>query len=77
MAFGALAKTLKKSYNMRDEDVAFFQVHVTADEDHTGAIVRVLDKHATSEEIGQGIRESVFDSAELYHGMLSTYEAFV
>jgi pyrroloquinoline quinone (PQQ) biosynthesis protein C len=76
MAFGALAKGLKKSYNMSDEDVAFFAVHITADEDHTGAIVRVLDKHATSEDIRRAIRESVFKYAEFYHGMLSTYEAF-
>jgi len=76
MAFGALAKALKKSYNMSDDEVLFFQVHVSADEDHTGAIVRVLDKHATSEETREAIRQAAFTYAELYHGMLSTYEAF-
>jgi len=76
MAFDALAKALKKSYKMSDDDVRFFSVHVTADEDHTGAIVRVLDKHARSEETRRAIRESAFHYAELYHGMLSTYEAF-
>ena len=47
MAFGALADALRKSYGMYDHDVTFFSVHVTADEDHTGSIVRVLDAHAT------------------------------
>ena len=76
MAFGALATALKKAYGMSDEEVLFFQVHVSADEDHTGAIVRVLDKHATSEETREAIRQAAFTYAELYHGMLSTYEAF-
>ena len=76
MAFGALATALKKAYKMSDDDVRFFSVHVSADEDHTGAIVRVLDKHATSEETRRAIRENAFRYAELYHGMLSTYEAF-
>lgn len=76
MAYGALARALKKSYQMSDHDVAFFEVHVTADEDHTGSIVRVIDKYATTEEDRQAIKRAAFEYAERYHKMMSTFEAF-
>lgn len=76
LAFGALAKALKQSYGMSDHDVAFFAVHVTADEDHTGSIVRVLDTYGTEEGDRRGFREAALTYAEQYHRMLSTYEAF-
>lgn len=74
--FGALAKGLKKSYGMSSHDVAFFEVHVTADEDHTASIVRVLDRYATADEDRQAIRESAWQNAEHYYRMLSVYESF-
>jgi pyrroloquinoline quinone (PQQ) biosynthesis protein C len=76
MMFGALARALKTSYGMSDRDVEFFSVHVTADEDHTGAIVRVLDVYATSDEDRGAVRDAALSYAECYHRMLSTYEAF-
>jgi pyrroloquinoline-quinone synthase len=75
-AFGALAEALKKSYGMSEHDVTFFSVHVTADEDHTGGIVRVLDAHATSDADRRAVRDAALTYAEYYHRMLSTYEAF-
>jgi pyrroloquinoline-quinone synthase len=75
-AFGAIADALKKSYGMSDHDVTFFSVHVTADEDHTGGIVRVLDAHATSDADRRAVRDAALTYAEYYHRMLSTYEAF-
>ena len=76
MAYAALAEALKKSYGMSDRDVEFFSVHVTADEDHTGSIVRVLDKHATDEGTRREIKRAVFEYADRYFRMMSTYEAF-
>jgi pyrroloquinoline-quinone synthase len=76
MAYGALARALKKSYGMSDRDVEFFSVHVTADEDHTGSIVRVLDKHATDEATRREIKWAVCEYGERYFKMMSTYEAF-
>jgi pyrroloquinoline quinone (PQQ) biosynthesis protein C len=76
MAFDAIAKALKKSYGMSSEDVAFFEVHVTADEDHTSSIVRVFDTYATSDEDRQAVREAAWKYGALYMGMLSTYESF-
>jgi pyrroloquinoline-quinone synthase len=76
MAFASLAKGLKKSYGMTDKDVEFFTVHITADEDHTGGIVRVLDKYATTEEARAEVRKAAFEYAEHYFKMMSTYEAY-
>ena len=74
--FGALARALKKSYGMSSEDVAFFEVHITADEDHTAAIVRVLDRYATTEEDLRAIKQSAWSNAEHYYRMLDVYESF-
>jgi pyrroloquinoline quinone (PQQ) biosynthesis protein C len=76
MMFGAVAGALKKSYGMSDRDVEFFSVHVTADEDHTGAIVRVLDTYMVSADDRRAVRGAALTYAEGYHRMLSTYEAF-
>jgi len=76
MAFGALADGLRKSYGMSDKDVEFFTVHITADEDHTGGIVRVLDAHATTEETRAEVRTAAFTYAEEYFKMMSTWEAY-
>ena len=76
MAFGAIATALKKSYGMSDHDVEFFSVHVTADEDHTGAIVRVIEKYATGPDTHDKVKQAAWKYGEYYHGMMSTYEAF-
>lgn len=76
MTFGLLAKALKKAYGMNDDEVAFFEVHVTADEDHTGSIVRMLNQYATNDAVRAAIRDGVYTYAEQYFKMLSTYEAF-
>jgi pyrroloquinoline quinone (PQQ) biosynthesis protein C len=74
--FGAVARALTSSYGMSAHDVEFFSVHVTADEDHTGAIVRVLDGYMRSEDDRRAVRAAALTYAEAYHRMLSTYEAF-
>jgi pyrroloquinoline quinone (PQQ) biosynthesis protein C len=76
LAYGAIARALKGSYGMTDQEVAFFEVHVTADEDHTGSIVRVLDTYGTGDDDRRAFREAALTYAEQYHRMLSTYEAF-
>ncbi|MBM3509600.1 MAG: hypothetical protein FJX61_05600 [Alphaproteobacteria bacterium] len=75
-AYGPIAKALAKSYGMKDEEVLFFSVHVTADEDHGDAIVRVFDRYARDAKTRAILRECSNKYAELYYGMLSTYEAF-
>jgi len=76
LAYQALAEVLKKAYGMSDKDVEFFSVHVTADEDHTGSIVRALDQYATDGETRGEIKWAVCEYAERYFKMMSTYEAF-
>jgi pyrroloquinoline-quinone synthase len=75
-AYGKLATALKRSYGMSDRDVEFFSVHVTADEDHTGAIVRVFDRYATDEVTRREIKRVACEYGERYFKMMSTYEAF-
>ena len=75
-AFKLIADGLRKSYGLSDHDVLFFDVHVTADEDHSGTILRALHEHATTEELQQEAMETAWAYAGAYYQMLSTYEAF-
>jgi len=76
MAFGPIAEALKKSYGMSDHDVEFFSVHVTADEDHTGAIVKVIEKYASGPDTHEKVKQAAWKYGDYYHDMMSTYEAF-
>ena len=75
-AFAALAQGMKKSYGMSSHDVAFFEVHITADEDHTASIVRVLDEYASGADDLRAIKDSAWQNAEHYYRMLNVYESF-
>jgi len=75
-AFKLIADGLRKSYKLSDHDVLFFDVHVTADEDHSGTILRALHEHATTPEIQREAMETAGLFAAAYYQMLSTYEAF-
>ena len=75
-AYGKIAEALKSSYGMSTDDAMFFEVHVTADEDHSDSIIRVLDKYIKTEEDREMIRRHSNQYAELYYKMLSTYEAY-
>ena len=76
MAFGPIAEALKASYGMSDHDVEFFSVHVTADEDHTGAIVKVIEKYASGSDTHEKVKQAAWTYGDYYHAMMSTYEAF-
>jgi len=75
-AFKLIADGLRKSYGLSDHDVLFFDVHVTADEDHSGTILRALHEHATTEELQREAMEAACTYAAAYYQMLGTYEAF-
>lgn len=75
-AYGPIAEALKKSYGMTSDDVAFFEVHVTADEDHADSIVRTYDKFVRSDEERALVPEHSNLYAEHYYDMLSSYQEF-
>jgi pyrroloquinoline-quinone synthase len=76
LAFKRIGEGLRANYGLDDDGVRFFDVHVTADEDHGEAIVETLIQHATTEDLQRAVRDAAWNYAEYYHGMLSTYESF-
>ena len=76
LAFQRIADGLREHYGLDDDGVRFFDVHVTADEDHGSSIAVLLAQHATTEELQRTVRDTAWTCAECYFGMLSTYEAF-
>ena len=57
--FDKLAKSLKKTFNLTDEDVEFFTIHDIADEDHSGAGREILVQFAPSVEDRRLVLETV------------------
>jgi pyrroloquinoline-quinone synthase len=76
LAFKRIAEGLRANYGLDDDAVRFFDVHVTADEDHGEAIVEVLIQHATTEDLQRAVRDAAWNCAEAYYDMLNTYQAF-
>jgi pyrroloquinoline-quinone synthase len=76
LTFQRIAAGLRAQYGLGDEAVRFFDVHVTADEDHGSSMAALLIEHATTEELQRLARDAAWTGAECYHGMLSTYEAY-
>ncbi len=77
LAFKRIADGLREHYGLDDDGVRFWEVHVTADEDHGDALVEALIRYANTEELQAACRDAAWSYAECYHDMLSTYEAFV
>jgi pyrroloquinoline-quinone synthase len=75
-AFKRIAAGLRAQYGLDDAAVRFFDVHVTADEDHSAGLAATLTTHATSEELQRAARDAAWLCAERYFGMLNTYQAF-
>ena len=57
--FDKLAKSLKKTFNLTDQDVEFFTIHDVADEDHSGAGREILVQFAPSVEDRRLVLETV------------------
>lgn len=57
--FDKLAKSLKKTFNLTDEDVEFFTIHDIADEDHSGTGREILIQFAPDVENRRVVLETV------------------
>jgi len=65
------ADALRKYYGLSDEDVLFFTVHETADEDHTGIGKELLGEFAKSEDDTQRVLRTVEKTIDM---MLLMYD---
>jgi pyrroloquinoline quinone (PQQ) biosynthesis protein C len=76
LAFKRIGAGLREHYGLDDAGVRFFDVHVTADEDHSAAIVEMLIEHATTPETQRVVRDTAWACAEAYYDMMNVYQAF-
>ena len=77
MAFGKIGNALRDAYGMSAEEVAFFEVHVDVDEHHGDAIIDLFEHYAVNPGDHAVIRERALHFAELYWGMLGTFEHYL
>jgi pyrroloquinoline-quinone synthase len=65
-AFGPMARALEKHYGLATEDVAFWDVHEVADQDHSDVGDHIVVKHAATEELRQQVRDALDRSLEAW-----------
>lgn len=65
-AFGPMARALEKHYGLKTEDVAFWDVHEIADQDHSDVGDHIVVKHANSEELRQRVRDALERSLQAW-----------
>ncbi len=67
--YGRIAKRLQDRFGIDDEGIAYWTVHDTADEDHSGVGVKLLDQFATVEAERQLVIDTVETTVDIMHLM--------
>ncbi len=67
--YGRIAKRLQERFGLDDKGVAYWVVHDTADEDHAGVGVKLLDRFATTEGELQLVIDTVQTTVDVMHLM--------
>jgi pyrroloquinoline quinone (PQQ) biosynthesis protein C len=67
--YGRIAKRLQHRFGLDDKGVAYWVVHDTADEDHSGVGVKLLDRFATTEAELQLVIDTVRTTVDVMHLM--------
>ena len=67
--YGRIAKRLQARFGLDDKGVAYWVVHDTADEDHAGVGVSLLDQFATTERDLELVVDTVQATVDIMHLM--------
>ena len=67
--YGRIAKRLQDRFGLDDKGVAYWVVHDTADEDHSGVGVKLLDRFATTEADLELVIDTVQTTVDVMHLM--------
>jgi pyrroloquinoline quinone (PQQ) biosynthesis protein C len=67
--YGRIAKRLQDRFGLDDRGVAYWVVHDTADEDHSGVGVKLLDRFATTQDDFQLVIDTVQTTVDVMHLM--------
>jgi pyrroloquinoline-quinone synthase len=65
-AFGPFARALERHYGVSKSAVAFWDVHEIADAEHSDVGDHIVIKHATTDEVQEGIRRAVQTSLGMW-----------
>ncbi len=67
--YGRIAKRLQERFGLDDKGVAYWTVHDTADEDHAGVGMKLLDQFATTQDDLQLVIDTVQTTVDVMHLM--------
>ena len=67
--YGRIAKRLQDRFGLDDKGVAYWRVHDTADDEHSGVGKKLLDQFATTQAEMELVIETVQDTVDVMHLM--------
>jgi len=65
-AFGPMARALEKHYGLKTEDVAFWDIHEMADQEHSDVGDHIVVKHANTDDLREKVCEALEDSLDAW-----------
>ncbi len=71
--FARMVNALKANYGLSDEQVVFFTMHITADEEHGDEGIELVSAYATTPEGRKHVYDCTLDTGRLFHEMWMLY----
>ncbi len=70
--FGAIAEASRRHYGVtRDEDLTFWTVHISVDEQHGDVAEQLVSRHLETEVQRAEVRQAIFDLSDLMYEQLT------
>ena len=72
--FTRLVAGLKKNYDMTDEQLIFWTMHIIADEEHGDEGIEMVSDYAVSAEARKNVFDCTVETSRLFHDLWSIYQ---
>jgi pyrroloquinoline-quinone synthase len=72
--FQRIIDALKKNYNMKDEDLVFWSMHVTADAEHGDEGIELVSEYATDPEKRKDVYDCTLETGRLFYDLWNIYQ---
>jgi pyrroloquinoline-quinone synthase len=73
-AFTRIVAAFKKNYELTDEQLKFWSIHIVADEEHGDEGIELVEKYAKTPEDRKHVFDCTLETARLYYDMWALYK---
>lgn len=72
--FRRIVAAMKKNYDMTDEQLIFWTMHIIADEEHGDEGIEMVSKYALSADARKNVFDCTIETSRLFHDMWNLYQ---